>query len=391
MITAHANRPGLRVPGAEALPEGCVPACPGCHHRHLPAAASAARKQRWLERVLAPWAGRIRPLRSGGPRLGYRDKVSLSTRCIGGRWHIGLWRRDELIDIPRCPVHSARVNALADWVRLVVPTQPQWPLAFLAVSGAQATLVFKSARLPPPDWFNDAARVGLAAVGIEGLWINKHPCAGLHLFAKRGWEHWWGAAQSWDDEGLRYGPGSFHQLIAPLAREALDVAEDFLRPRAGDAVIDLYCGRGGSLRRWLAAGSAVIGVEAGGDAVDSCRDAMPQATVLQGHCAQRLPQLRQWLAAHGDARLAYLNPPRTGVEPEVIRWLSAEARPERLAYLSCSAGTLARDLVLLEHAGYGVTAVQPFDFFPQTHHVETLALLAAGECSTSGTGIGPSP
>jgi tRNA/tmRNA/rRNA uracil-C5-methylase (TrmA/RlmC/RlmD family) len=47
----------------------------------------------------------------------------------------------------------------------------------------------------------------------------------------------------------------------------------------------------------------------------------------------------------------------------------------RIAYLSCSAGTLARDLAGLESAGYVVCSLHPFDFFPLTHHVECLALL----------------
>ena len=56
-------------------------------------------------------------------------------------------------------------------------------------------------------------------------------------------------------------------------------------------------------------------------------------------------------------------------------WAAAEFRPERLAYLSCSAGTLNRDLSALAAAGYTVEALMPYDFFPQTHHVETLALM----------------
>jgi len=77
--------------------------------------------------------------------------------------------------------------------------------------------------------------------------------------------------------------------------------------------------------------------------------------------------------AHG-ARLAYLNPPRSGLDEEVARSLADEFAPARLAYLSCSAGTLARDLGVLERAGYLLDAILPFDFFPQTQHVEALAL-----------------
>jgi tRNA/tmRNA/rRNA uracil-C5-methylase (TrmA/RlmC/RlmD family) len=74
--------------------------------------------------------------------------------------------------------------------------------------------------------------------------------------------------------------------------------------------------------------------------------------------------------------VAYVNPPRSGLEPEVTRALAGELRPARIAYLSCSAGTLARDLAMLESAGYAVARIHPYDFFPLTHHVEALALLA---------------
>ena len=59
-------------------------------------------------------------------------------------------------------------------------------------------------------------------------------------------------------------------------------------------------------------------------------------------------------------------------------WAAMEFRPERMAYLSCSAGTLSRDLAALTAAGYTVEALTPYDFFPQTRHVEILALLKDG-------------
>jgi tRNA/tmRNA/rRNA uracil-C5-methylase (TrmA/RlmC/RlmD family) len=73
-----------------------------------------------------------------------------------------------------------------------------------------------------------------------------------------------------------------------------------------------------------------------------------------------------------------VNPPRSGLEAEVTRALADELRPERIAYLSCSAGTLARDLAHFCAAGYAVARIQPYDFFPLTHHVEAQALLELG-------------
>jgi tRNA/tmRNA/rRNA uracil-C5-methylase (TrmA/RlmC/RlmD family) len=142
------------------------------------------------------------------------------------------------------------------------------------------------------------------------------------------------------------------------------------------AVLDLYCGIGATLRQWQQAGATALGVELAGGAVECARDNAPGAVVLRGTCEQRLPQVRAWWRDDTATRHAcYLNPPRSGLEPLLLEALAHELRPDRLAYLSCSAGTLARDLALFEAAGYEVSAIMPFDFFPGTHHVECLALL----------------
>jgi tRNA/tmRNA/rRNA uracil-C5-methylase (TrmA/RlmC/RlmD family) len=63
------------------------------------------------------------------------------------------------------------------------------------------------------------------------------------------------------------------------------------------------------------------------------------------------------------------------MEPEVTEYIGRTLRPERIAYMSCSPGTLARDLLQLRYLGYRLCRVIGYDFFPLTHHVETLALL----------------
>jgi len=359
------------------LAPGCVLACPGCGHRCHTAPESLARKQRWLTTALADWSARLAPIE--GPaeleRWHYRDRVCLHAQWQSG-WRLGLRRGDAIVGIPCCPSHSARVNAAARLLATALPPAERFPLAYYLQAGAQVTLVIKRAEVPDCGWLGPELQAALAAAGVEGLWLNCHPAAGRRLCAKRGWRLLWGSPSSLDPLGLVHGPAAFQQLLPGLYVRALQAAERFLAPGPDSSVMDLYSGRGASLRRWLAQGARSVGVELDGEAVTCAGRNAPAATVLRGPCAQRLPQLRAW-QRHQEGRtvLAFLNPPRTGLEPQVLSWLAGEAAVIRLAYLSCSAGTLARDLRALVAAGLGVEALRPFDFFPQTPHVEVLALL----------------
>lgn len=359
------------------LPPGCEPACHGCRHRSLGADASLAQKLDYLGRCLGRWQARIGPVAGvdDARRLGYRDKSTLTAGWSDDAgWRFGLVRRDELIAIHDCPVHSARLRALIRLLAGTLPPPGLLPVAYLHVAGAQATLIVK-ARASAPSGL-EALFAGLPATGIEGLWLHFHPAAGRRLFARSGWLLAWGRAESLDRDGLRHGPTAFQQLLPELHARALDAATAHLGAAPGDAVLDLYCGAGATLRRWTARGASVLGVELGGEALQFAALNAPGAALLRGTCVQRLPQIERWWAAQTSTRLVYANPPRSGLEPELLEALGGRLRPERMAYLSCSAGTLARDLAALEMHGYDVCALQPYDFFPQTQHVEVLALLA---------------
>lgn len=292
-------------------------------------------------------------------------------------WCLGLRHHDEIVAIPRCPVHSPRVRAVVAALVAVLPGAEWFPLVYYAQSGRQAALVVKARAAENIDWLPRLVPT-LQACGMEGLWLHMNPAAGRRVFAKREWRLLWGHPRSRDDDGLCYGVGAFQQVLPGLHSAALDEAEGFLAPGPGARVIDLYCGAGASLRRWIARGAQTLGVESGREAVTCAADNVPAASVLLGHCATRLPQLRVFATEPGR-RLLYANPPRTGLEPAVLDWIARDYRPQRLAYLSCSAGTLARDLTALCACGFKVERLIPFDFFPQTHHVETLALIS-GSC-----------
>jgi len=357
--------------------QNCPAECPGCAHRHLTPLESRQQKQQWLFQKLSPWRDCIQPIQAPGPNQpqGYREKVCLSARETGGHWDIGLMTADEVIPIPVCPVHSSRVkDAMAFFLRFL-PRASEFPMVYYVQSGAQVTLVLKSRAMPSLAWITPDFTKQLESIGIEGIWIHRHPSAGRRVFAKNWWNLVWGKERSIDMQGMVYGPTTFQQLIPGLFSQALDTAESFLAPTTQDLIVDLYSGIGASLARWSRKSSQVIGVELSGESISCAASNVPSAAILRGSCRHRLPQLTEALGTPHKKRLIYANPPRTGMETHVRQWIGTVCRPEKIAYLSCSAGTLKRDLEVLEKQGYTIEQIIPYDFFPRTHHAETLALL----------------
>jgi tRNA/tmRNA/rRNA uracil-C5-methylase (TrmA/RlmC/RlmD family) len=360
---------------------GCQPACPACAHRDLTAAQSEARKLDWLRQRLGAWRERIAAVQAAPEpaRWGYRDRVCLSCQWRDGLWNIGMRVAEQVVAIHDCPVHSVRIRASVRALCDALPQAAQFPLAYLVQSGAQLTLVLKTAAIPSIAWLDDSLKRRLQACGVEGLWLHLHPAVGRKIFNKPGWHLLWGQPRSRDARGLVYGPAAFQQPLAQLYRRAQDRAQGFLQPAPRSVLIDLYSGNGETLQRWSAAGAATLGVELSAQACDCAGQNSPRSRILRGKCAQRIPQLEQWAQRPDHAnrtRLLYLNPPRTGLELPLYEWILQSYRPARIAYLSCSAGTLQRDLARLCGRDYRVEHIVPYDFFPHTFHVETLSLLA---------------
>lgn len=362
------------------LPVGCNIMCRGCGHREITAQESLCLKFGFLSAKLSIWSEKLEPVRSvdDDQRWHYRSKTTISTLFSGEEWQFGMWSRNELIPIHHCPVHTAGVNRALAAIRGAVPKSLNFPLAYVVVSGAQIVLVVKSKQAGDLLWMTDELLKALKDEGFEGLWLHLNPSAGGRLFEKSGWHLLWGVPRSVNSNGLMYGPAAFQQLIPVLYNQSLDEVCAFFDMSAGIAVVDLYCGTGNSISRWLSCGASVMGVELGGEAVECARINTPKAVVLRGACRQRVPQFSCWATEQeqvGRRVFMYVNPPRTGLEVEVLDWIGSSRLPERIAYLSCSPGTLSKNLAVLVAHGYEVVRLIPFDFFPQTIHVECLALL----------------
>lgn len=257
-------------------------------------------------------------------------------------------------------------------------------MAYSVQTGSQITLVVKSKQTPDLTWLDDRLISALEQINIKGVWLHLHPCAGKKVFSKNAWHLLYGSERSIDENQFVYGPKAFQQLIPALYNQAQSLAETFLSPSTQDIIIDLYCGIGTGLARWQKRCANIMGVELDGDAVACARENTVNVEILRGKCRDRIPQLIQWIDSQviAGSRLLYINPPRTGLEPEILQWITADYKPHRMAYLSCSAGTLQKDLAYLTTCGYEVIKILPYDFFPQTIHVETMVFLKSKMASS---------
>lgn len=183
-----------------------------------------------------------------------------------------------------------------------------------------------------------------------------------------------------DDEvrALRYDRRTVQEAGASFAQVNPDVA-DLLRTYvvgqvealSPDAVVDAYAGSGALSARLRRAGRRITAIELDKEASAVAGTALrddPLSRVLTGRVEHLLP--------HGlPASVVVLNPPRAGVDAVVPGLLSpATSGVARIIYVSCDPATLARDVARLG-AGWRVTAVQAFDMFPQTSHVETVCTI----------------
>lgn len=173
-------------------------------------------------------------------------------------------------------------------------------------------------------------------------------------------------------------PNTFFQTNTEQAEQLVRTVVEFAAPGPEDVVYDLYCGAG-ALSLFLAErGARVLGLEAIPSAVADAAD--NAARHGASHCRFReidlrdLSRIRAELEAFGLPRVIVTDPPRAGMHPKAVDEM-LELGADRIVYVSCKPASLARDAAQICAAGrYRLVRVTPVDMFPQTHHVESVAL-----------------
>ncbi|WP_394800977.1 23S rRNA (uracil(1939)-C(5))-methyltransferase RlmD [Bacteroides pyogenes] len=179
-------------------------------------------------------------------------------------------------------------------------------------------------------------------------------------------------------EGLRFkvGPKSFYQTNSEQAYTLYKVAREFAGLTGNELVYDLYTGTGTIANFVSRRARQVIGIEYVPEAIEDAKvnaeiNGIENALFYAGDMKDILTQ--DFINEHGRPDVIITDPPRAGMHQDVIDVILF-AEPKRIVYVSCNPATQARDLQLLD-GKYKITAVQPVDMFPHTHHVENVVLL----------------
>lgn len=179
-------------------------------------------------------------------------------------------------------------------------------------------------------------------------------------------------------EGLRFeiSAKSFFQTNSRQALRLYEITRDYAGLTGEEVVYDLYTGTGSIAQFVAAKAKKVVGVEYVEAAVEdarknAARNKIANCSFFAGDMKDLLTD--DFVAEHGRPDVVITDPPRAGMHPDVVEMLCRLGAP-RIVYVSCNVATQARDLDLMrEH--YRLVKYQPVDMFPQTAHVENVALL----------------
>ncbi len=393
---AEARTVELLQPGADRVADACVhegEPCPGAPWQGLPYERQLEHKSAQVDEALRRIGGladfELEEIEPAIEQWRYRNKLEYSFGDRDGETVLGFHARgrwDLIVGVEDCRLASERGNAarneIRDWARReAVPAydrrERRGVLRNLVVREGRRTgqiqtrLVTSNARFPEPP-------VDLHTV-IEGDSGGTDGPTGV-LGAERLQEQLCGLK-------LEMSHGAFFQTNTEMAERLYAVAAEFAGLSGGERLFDLYCGIGTIGLTLAAQAGEVWGLEVVPEAIadaerNAKRNGVDNARFLAGSARTGV---RPLLEAAGKPDVVVVDPPRAGLSQKIVRRV-IECDAKRIVYVSCNPTTLAPNAAQLVEAGYTLRRVKPVDMFPQTPHIECVALLERDQAAPGSGG-----
>jgi 23S rRNA (uracil1939-C5)-methyltransferase len=358
--------------------------CGGCALQHLAPEAQLALKEQELRDNLERLAhvqcqSWLPPLR--GPVWGYRRRARLGAKYVPkkGRVVVGFRERfaPYVADVMHCDVLAPPVGELIQPLAELLgglDIRQQVPQIEVAVADNATALVLRVLKAPSEE---DRRRLRDFAVR-HGLRLHLQSGGTDSVEALTPGGDSLAYALSDFDLDLEFAPTDFVQVNGVLNQALVQRAVELLHPTPESRVLDLYCGIGNFTLALAGSAGHVVGVEGEASLVERARhnarrNGLANVEVYVGDLSRPTELPAAWL--RGPYSRVLLDPPRVGAAPAVLAVIARTA-PERVLYVSCHPGSLARDLGILVHEhGFTLESAGVVDMFPHTAHVESMALL----------------
>jgi len=337
--------------------------CGGCRLQHLPEAVQVEAKQTIVQDALRRIGGIdcvVAPTVGAGSSLEYRNRITLTARApdIGYR---ELGDPGRIVPTSDCLLAEAPVRAAVESLSTTadLPTGGESRVTIRASWRGRVALVVEGGTAPGAP-----AVLAERLEGLESYWWRDAEGRDHLLFGAPTFR------ESWQGIEFDLSPRVFLQCNRQVSAAMDAWLDERVGSPAGRRFVDLYAGVGARAIRWAQLGADVVACEVDAAACEACREAASRAgsrvEVVCGR-AEDHPEV------FDGADVVIVNPPRAGLT-EPVRAALAASNVRQLAYVSCDPATLARDLKAMAST-FDVREVQPFDAFPQTAHVETIAWL----------------
>lgn len=366
-------------------PERTEPICPlfgecgGCQVMHVQYPAQLALKRQRvldaLERIGGFEQPKVLPCLPSPTSIGYRNKIQLPVVWDHEKKTIGMYRKKshEIIPISRCFIQCPQGEEILNIVskRLNIPSV-RYVLIRNAIFNDDALVVLVTdGRFPQEiqDFGKELLEAHPRIKGVvetvntrkDNVILGKtfHTLAGRPYLIER-----------LLDKKFKLSAAAFFQVNPAQTERLYEKALAYASIQPDETVLDAYCGVG-TLALFAADHARhVFGVECVPSAIEN---AMENAELNQASNCTFTCGLIEKMIGRFDTDVVFLNPPRKGCDPALLDALLKKL-PKKIVYISCDPATLARDLSKLA-VSYQTSGVQPFDMFPQTMHVETVAKL----------------
>jgi 23S rRNA (uracil1939-C5)-methyltransferase len=372
VVEIHSPSPWRRQP-----PCPYVAHCGGCPWQHLAYQEQLRAKETLVREQVRRIGGLddipLLPILPSPREWRYRQRIRLH---VDQAKRVGFLapRSHEVVAIDSCLVAwegiATHLRFIRDWIISLRAPVPQVELAvedLTARPEEQRVIVF--GRVRGPLYREDEAACSRL--------LARHPLVAGVMLQGKAWRRTWGETSrtlTGADETLTVSDGAFTQVNPAANRLLVEAVLRLSEVRNEDTVIELYCGSGNFSVSFARAAGAVIGVEREEKAIANARANVARAAVTNVRFlhAPVVAGVHELLRNGVRGDVVVLDPPRTGAADIVDDLCQFGART--IVYVSCDPATLARDLRRLNQQGYRLRAVQPIDMFPQTYHVEVIAV-----------------